>query len=613
MTLELERVTDSILRAGLLNDEELSDACRELERVSGVIDGARLLAHLAAEGRLTAYQVHELERGRGQNLVFGNYVILSQVGEGGMGIVYKALHRRMNRVVAVKVIKKQVSTPEFIARFHQEIRTAARLNHPHVVLAYDADECELGDYLVMEYVEGTDLDEVLKRTGPLSQTDAVDAVRQAALGLAYAHQQGVIHRDVKPANLMRDIHGHVKVADLGLARATDPNDPARAGLTQSGIVAGTVDFMPPEQAISTASVDHRADVYSLGCTLFFLLTGGPVFADSSIMNKLLAHREQPPPSLAHVCDGVSAELDAVFQRMVAKKKEDRFHSMTELVEALDGLPTHGLPTHGQSPLGTSPGATTRTVLIVEGSKLQASMIRKLLSGAGGQTTHLVHSGREALDWLTETSADAVLCSMQLPDMTGVEVASRVRDDLRWSRVGVVLMVSGELPPAAHQAIGRLGAVDWIRKPFDGDRLWQAIDGVVDGKPGRPGKIHGLAGVEVLIVDDSSVARRNVQKTLSELGFDRFTTASDGREAVEQLADKQFGLVVTDYHMPRMNGYELVSHIRQQGPQQLVPIVMVTTEFDPAKLAEVYQLGVSAICNKSFEPDLVRNIVVRLFG
>jgi len=257
---------------------------------------------------------------------FGEYTVIEKLGSGGMGRVYKALHRRMDRIVALKILPEgSVKSPDALARFQQEVRSAAKLTHTNIVTAYDAGEHDGSPFLVMEFVEGCDLFRHAQERDPLPVDSSVSHVIQAAKGLEYAHGKGIVHRDIKPANLLLGVDGMVKILDLGLASFR----PA-----ENEVVAGTVDYLAPEQTGEARQVDLRADIYSLGCTLYFLLTGKPLYEGKTVIQKVLAHREQPIPSLRQVRSDVPVALDAVFRKMVAKKPEDRYQSMTEVIEAL---------------------------------------------------------------------------------------------------------------------------------------------------------------------------------------------------------------------------------------------------------------------------------------
>ncbi len=296
-------------------------------------DAQELARQLVQSKQLTKYQAQEIYQGRSKSLILGNYTILDKIGAGGMGQVFKAEHRRMHRVVAIKMLPKNVTKDALaIARFQREVDAAAKLEHPNIVTAHDADDAGGVHFLVMQYVEGSDLSALVKKHGPLSVEKAVNYILQAARGLEYAHKKGVIHRDIKPANLLLDNDGVVKILDMGLARlSADDDTPTQAELTGTGAVMGTVDYMAPEQALSTKHADARADIYSLGCSLCYLITGKAAYDGDTLMAKLLAHRDKPIPSLG---PNVPEQLQAVFQKMVAKKVEDRYQTMSEVVAAL---------------------------------------------------------------------------------------------------------------------------------------------------------------------------------------------------------------------------------------------------------------------------------------
>ena len=276
-----------------------------------------------------------LLQGKGRSLTLGNYPILDKLGQGGMGVVYKAIHRRMERVVALKVLPASVvKRADIVERFHREVKAAARLNHPNIVTAYDADEAKGIHYFVMELVEGSDLLKFVCEHGVLPVLQAIDCITQAARGLAYAHLHGVVHRDIKPGNLLLDKSGTVKILDMGLARI-EGEIGEQALLTSTGDVMGTVDYMAPEQAVNTKTADARSDIYSLGISLWFLLTGRPAYEGGSLMARMLAHRDAPLPSLRAARPEVSEQLNALFQKMIAKEPQQRMQTMTEVVRELE--------------------------------------------------------------------------------------------------------------------------------------------------------------------------------------------------------------------------------------------------------------------------------------
>lgn len=325
-----------LTEAGLVSVEQLQRLESVLSDSTVKTDGSNLLRHLVATGKLTSFRATTVADGNAKSLVLGNYVLLEKIGAGGMGQVFLARHRRMNRQVALKVLpERAVSSAIAVERFRREVEVAAKLVHPNIVTAYDADEANGTHFLVMEFVNGPDLASFVKRSGPLPLQQAVAFLLQAAAGLEYAHRQGVVHRDIKPSNLLVDANGTVKVLDLGLARlvmGTDSgNAPTQAELTQDGAVLGTVDYMAPEQALNTKVANGQADIYALGCTLYYLLTGQAIYLGETLMQKMLAHREAPIPSLQAICPEVPEQVESIFKKMVSKKPEDRHSSMASLI------------------------------------------------------------------------------------------------------------------------------------------------------------------------------------------------------------------------------------------------------------------------------------------
>lgn len=298
-----------------------------------------------------------LVRGLGAGAMLGKYLVLESLGQGGMGMVLKAQHVHMERIVAIKVLRSSaIRSEQAIKRFQREMKAAARLVHPNIVTAYDADHVRGVHFLVMEFIDGMGLDTLLERKGPLPVSDVINYLLQAARGLQYAHEQGIIHRDVKPSNLLLDRFGVVKVLDLGLASINDPSgmSPLNAATPDRVTVAdqliGTFDYMAPEQAEDAANPDHRSDIYSLGCTLFHLITGRPPYSAPTVIKKILAHRDTPIPSMSAIRNDVTGALDRVFRRMVAKRAADRFQSMNEVINHLEScLAPHQPPSPSRMP------------------------------------------------------------------------------------------------------------------------------------------------------------------------------------------------------------------------------------------------------------------------
>jgi len=281
----------------------------------------------------------------------GPYLLVDKIGEGGMGTVYKAIHTKLKRPVAIKVLGRGwLSSDRAVARFEREMEAIGRLDHPNIVRASDAGEFDGVHFLAMEYVEGPTLAQLVAQLGPLPPADACEIVRQAAEGLQYAHQQKLVHRDIKPSNLMLAVSGQrsavskeqsssqsaiLKVLDLGLALLrAECGDPQ---LTPSGLVMGTPDYSAPEQWEQSRRVDIRADIYSLGCTLFYLLAGRAPFDDGehdSLSRKMRAHLEEPRPDILRFRQDVPPELASVVQKCLARTPDERFTTPSELAEAL---------------------------------------------------------------------------------------------------------------------------------------------------------------------------------------------------------------------------------------------------------------------------------------
>jgi serine/threonine protein kinase len=327
----LSQFVEAVRASGLVpagEVEELADAAGRPDA-----DPESLARDLVKRGRLTAFQVRRLWKGRGTELFLGPYVLRDKLGEGAMGEVFRARHTRLERDVALKVMRPdRMASPDAVRRFRREIHAAATLAHENVVMAYDADQSGDRHYFAMEYVDGVNLDRLVRARGPLAVGKACDHVRQAALGLAHAHQKGLIHRDIKPSNLLLSRDGVVKISDFGLVLVDDPSAPGGSRLTREGLTVGTPDFLAPEQARNPRGADGRAEIYSLGCTFYYLLTGEVPFPGGTPTEKMARHGRDPVPVPTRA--DLPAGVRAVLTKMTAPRPEDRYRSPDEVAEEL---------------------------------------------------------------------------------------------------------------------------------------------------------------------------------------------------------------------------------------------------------------------------------------
>jgi serine/threonine protein kinase len=646
-----ESFAHAISQSGLVAEGELEPV---LKQANG--NWCVLSQLLSEKALLTTFQLTALSEGHPGTLKIGNYDILDRLGAGGMGAVFKARHRRMKRIVALKVLAANLSTnPLFIKRFQREVETIAALGHPNVVMAYDADEAEVGHFLVMEFVNGADLAACVEREGPFPLPKAVDCILQAAKGLAYAHSQEIIHRDIKPHNLLRDQQGVVKVTDLGLARLNHgAAGPAEgADVTMAGGAIGTVDYMPPEQAVDATTIDHRADIYSLGCTLYFLLTGKAPFSGATLMAILLKHRDGEIPKLSAIRSDAPPALDDLFRRMLAKTPEARVQRMSDVVSELSAIAatlppadppqatsastmemptgfsaitdttfTSKSPTELTLPAGSS--TSPITVLIVEPSRVQAAIIRNYLEEHALVVVGTVGDGSDAMQAVRELRPRVVISSMHLKSITGVELAQQIRSEIKKDAPGFVLITS-EADECESGSLSKLNRVLQLAKPFSANQMIEALNLVTGAsmplhlaasptmlKP-LPAANKDRSQLKVLIADDSGTARTNVRTVLQTLGFKHFLEVPDGAHAIGAAAQESCDLIVTDYNMPLMDGRALVSYLKQNPPTANIPIIMVTTETDPKILDPVRKLGVVAIIEKAFPTSVVVPLLDSLFG
>lgn len=295
----------------------------------------KLAATLVNSKVITAWQARRLLSGKGTGFYVGRYKLLTLLGSGGMGRVYLAEHLKMHQLVAIKILKpiqgrSKTAEKEVVARFAREAQAIAALNHPNIVQAFDFDEIGSLRYLVMEFVEGVDATTQLMKTGAMHWSQAADYICQAAAGLQHAHEAGLVHRDVKPANLLVSKSGQVKIVDLGLVSCLPEN--TDDSLTVDEFKLGTVDFIAPEQAVCSHDVDARADIYSLGGTFYRLASGKLLFPELNTTQKLLAHQLREPKSIAELVPDMPSELVGTINRMLAKDRNDRFATCAEIID-----------------------------------------------------------------------------------------------------------------------------------------------------------------------------------------------------------------------------------------------------------------------------------------
>jgi serine/threonine protein kinase len=328
---------ETLEKSALVDSHLLQTYLAALQAAAPLPEQARpVAARLVRDGLLTRFQAQQLLLGRHRGfLIGGKYKLLDVLGKGGMGKVFLCEHVRLRRKVALKVLpSKHLNSPGALARFEREGQAIASLNHPNIVRVHDIDQEKRHHFLVMEFVDGVSLQYLVGRRGPLTISQAAHYISQAAQGLQHAHQIGWVHRDIKPGNILLDREGTVKILDMGLARCFSDQSDHLTSKFNGQAVLGTADYVAPEQALNCHDADIRSDLYSLGATLFFLLTGSPPFNKGTVAHRLLCHQMQALPAIEKLRPEVPPELFAVVARMMAKDRSQRYQTPAEVVEAL---------------------------------------------------------------------------------------------------------------------------------------------------------------------------------------------------------------------------------------------------------------------------------------
>ncbi|MCS6977218.1 MAG: protein kinase [Gemmatales bacterium] len=455
--------------------------------VTSCRDRSQLLDMLVDRGLLTPYQSDRIAAGKTFGLILGHYRVLERIGAGGMGIVFKAEHIRLRQTVAIKVLPLFMTRDQSarnLLRFYAEVRAIAQLNHPNIVRAFDAGEVVSPDkdgpilhYYVMDYIDGRDLEDHVRAKGPLHPAEACDIICQIASALEEAHKHNLVHRDIKPSNILIAPGGKAMLLDFGLVREF------RNRVTEPGTILGTVDYMAPEQAIDASTVDIRADIYSLGATLFWCLTARPPFQPkSNLAQEMVCRQTQPPPSARKYRTDLPPELDAVLARMMAVNPDDRYATPRAVVQVLGPF----LHAEGRESLYGQPGSVNlrpgvqglsnvlrstdsnaclhqQRVLVVDDD----SSIRNLCCLALRKEEILcdqADDGLRALTMIGSEPYDVVLLDMHMPGLSGREVCHRLRQHPPCPNLKIILL-SGEAHADYLAQEMLAGADDFLAKPF----------------------------------------------------------------------------------------------------------------------------------------------------
>ena len=394
--------TDEFL--ALVHKSELTDTerlsaflCQRRSNSGLPADSEQTARLLVDEGLLTYFQAEQLLQGKWRGFSVGKYKILERIGSGGMGVVYLAEHKLMQRRVAVKVLPVALAEdPWFLEYFYREAQAIAALDHPNIVHAHDIDQDGNLHFLVMEYVDGSSLQAIVSKQGPMDYRRVPHYVAQAALGLQHAHESGIVHRDIKPANLLLDRRGTIKILDMGLAHFFAHIPPeVFPNKDQGKRIVGTDDYLAPEQIVDSDDVDIRADIYSLGATAYFLLTGNPPFhLEERDNHKLMSHLLRTPRPIREVRPEVPEELASVINRMMAKNPWERYQLPNEAVAALQPWTRTPIP---PPPEAEMPGL---------------SLAARRTGSSGGASSASRRAGRSSWVVLNGTGSSSALLSRE---------------------------------------------------------------------------------------------------------------------------------------------------------------------------------------------------------
>jgi response regulator RpfG family c-di-GMP phosphodiesterase len=494
-----------IIRLGLVGSDIIDRFLSEREeRLDQYADATQIGQALVQAGLLTSYQLDRVLAGSTHGLVLGNYRVLDSLGSGGMGVVFLAEHSLMKRRVAIKVLPVDDDCPTSVKeRFYSEMRVQAELFHPHIVMAFDAGEVKPIDsslpeliYLVMEQIEGGDLERHVLDNGPCDVATACRYIHQAASGLQAAHDRHLIHRDIKPSNILLTSTGQAKLVDFGLARQFCSK------LTDPRALLGSLEFMPPEQSIDPSSVGKEADIYGLGATLFWLLTGQPPYPIVRHVGAALrVLQQQEPRRLRTLIPDASEALENLIAQMLDRNPAKRPPSPLAVMNAL--MPFLDSTTDARNESETGPGSTTSTGRLASGSRRRALIVDdethiRMLHRVILQSLQIecveAKDGESALNAASNNGPnggpfDLILLDLGLPDMDGYEVCRRLRERLSTHDLKIIVVSGRGDQNDLSEALPR-GADDYIPKPFKPHQLLAKVRHILRMKEAQE-RIHML--------------------------------------------------------------------------------------------------------------------------
>jgi response regulator RpfG family c-di-GMP phosphodiesterase len=463
---------------------------REREEFTRVPSTDALLNKLVARHMLTAFQAEAVRTGHGDDLILGHYRLLDILGQGGMGTVYRAEHLQLRRQVGLKVMARAVEgNPRLLHRFYSEARAVARLQHPNIVTCFDAGRDarsgptgQARDYFVMEFCPGLDLHALIREKGPLTPHRACDLFRQIADALAEAHKHGLVHRDIKPSNILVTPDWQAKVLDFGLARLPNRN------VTEAGTLLGTVGYMAPEQARDPHGVDARADLWSLGATMYWALTGREPYPETGNPVRDLHRRfSTTADPVRQVRPEIPVEVSDLVARLMESDPEQRFPSARTVAAALTGF-TLWLPSAGPvADAGKKAGK--ERVLVVDDEPSLRRWMTILLKGQ--YEVREAEDAETALADITQHPPDVVVADVNLPGLSGPELVDRIRAAIPDPDAVKILLVSGALPAEALGGLAVTGADDFLSKPFSSSDFLSRIRSLVLRRGSR-GSVGGAS-------------------------------------------------------------------------------------------------------------------------